>query len=225
MSNGVKERGILFSAPMVQAILAGRKTQTRRMLAVQDKQLTFVMEGKLLNVAVGVGEGAYWLPFKYGRSGDRLWVRETWRGPAELDARRPVNLPRHAPIWFEAGGKLNRTNAGKPGKLRPSIFLPRWAARITLEVVAVRVERLQDISEADAKAEGLACITKDGASWKYGIPDSDGLPGTDDHGWPWQRWSRDPRVAYQTLWESINGAGSWAANPWVWVIEFRRVEG
>jgi len=102
--------------------------------------------------------------------------------------------------------------------------MPRWASRITLEITAVRVERLHDISEADAVAEGLACITKDGdRTRKYGIPDADGMPGTDDHGWPWNEWRSDPREAYRKLWESINGPGSWDLNPWVWVIEFKRV--
>lgn len=103
--------------------------------------------------------------------------------------------------------------------------MPRWASRITLEVTGIRVERLQDISEEDAIAEGLSGITKDGKLIKYGIPDQDGLPGTDNTGWPWRDWQKDPRDAYRRLWESINGRGSWDANPWVWVVEFKRVEG
>ena len=102
--------------------------------------------------------------------------------------------------------------------------MPRWASRITLEITGIRVERLLEISEEDAKAEGLSAITKDGTLIKYGIADRDGLPGNDDHGWHWQEFERDPRNAYHKLWEQINGAGSAVANPWVWVIEFKRVE-
>lgn len=112
-----------------------------------------------------------------------------------------------------------------PPKWKPSIFMPRWASRIALEITSVRVERLQDISETDAKDEGLSCLTKDGGrTWKFGIPDRDGLPGNDDDGWHWHEWEVDPRLAYKKLWESINGAGSWAQNPWVWVIGFKRVK-
>ena len=102
--------------------------------------------------------------------------------------------------------------------------MPRWASRILLEIADVRVERLQEISENDAKGEGLAAISKDGQIFKYGIPDRDGLPGTDDHGWPWVDWKHSARNAFGRLWESINGAGSWDTNPWVWVVEFRVIE-
>ena len=105
---------------------------------------------------------------------------------------------------------------------RVSIHMPRWACRLVLEIVSVRVERLQEISEDDAEAEGLSQVCKDGALWKYGIPDRDGLPGTDDDGWPWQKWDIDPRIAYKRLWDSINAKRApWALNPWVWVVEFR----
>lgn len=104
--------------------------------------------------------------------------------------------------------------------------MPRWASRLALEVTGVRVERVQDISEADAMAEGLKGLTKDGSLVKWGIPDRDGLPGNDDDGWHWKQWESDPRKAYRALWNSINGAKpgrSWEANPWVWVVEFKRV--
>ena len=104
------------------------------------------------------------------------------------------------------------------------IHMPRWASRITLEVTGIRVERLQEISELDAITEGLTALTKDGGrTIKHGIPDRDGLPGNDNYGWHWSEWEKDSRVAYRKLWESINGPGSWDANPWVWVIEFRRI--
>lgn len=113
--------------------------------------------------------------------------------------------------------------SGSP-RWRPSIHMPRWASRILLEVVSVRVERLNDISEGDAKAEGLAEISKDGKMFKFGIPDRDGLPGTDDHGWTWRDWKHSARNAFWQLWDSINGEGSWDDNPWVWVVEFKRID-
>lgn len=110
------------------------------------------------------------------------------------------------------------------GKTRVSIFMPRWASRITLEVTEVRLQRLQDITEEDARAEGLTCLSKDGGRiFKWGIPDRDGLPGEDDDGEHWQNWSLTARDAYARLWDAINGAGSWASNPWVWAISFRRI--
>lgn len=97
------------------------------------------------------------------------------------------------------------------------IVMPRSASRILLEVTDVRVERVQDISEADAIAGGLEAIAKEGSLIKYGIP------GTDDFGWR-SDWSVASRVAYRRLWESIHAVGSWDDNPWVWVVEFRRIE-
>jgi hypothetical protein len=108
-------------------------------------------------------------------------------------------------------------------KWKPSIHMPRAASRILLEVVSVRVERLQDISEADAVAEGIKALTKDGRTIKYGIPDRDGLPGNDNDGWHWCNWMPDASLAYRRLWQEINGFGSWEANPWVWVVEFTRL--
>lgn len=96
----------------------------------------------------------------------------------------------------------------------------RWASRLTLYVTDVRVERLQDIGEADAQSEGLQTLSKDGRTWKWGIPDRDGLPGTDDCGWPWADWQTDPRAAYARLWNVINGPGAWEANPWVAAYTF-----
>ena len=101
--------------------------------------------------------------------------------------------------------------------------MPRKASRIDLEITEIRVQRLNDISEDDAKAEGLNGLTRDGKLVKCGIPDSDGLPGTDNTGWPWDEWEIDARKAYKRLWEKINGPRSWDENPWVWVINFRRV--
>jgi hypothetical protein len=105
-------------------------------------------------------------------------------------------------------------------KRRPSIHMPRWASRLTLEVTDVRLQRLQDISDEDAIAEGFKSITKDGNLIKYGIPDRDSFPGTDNDGWPWAEWSTDPRQAYARLWESLHGKGSWKANPEIVALSF-----
>ena len=191
------ERPILFSGPMVRAILEGRKTQTRRVVKPQpelqlksarwmrcaDEQhaLFTQHDGELC------GQMASTRKCPYGKPGDRLWVRETW-------AHRRWMLgdasPSPTTVYRADGEDLKGCD-----RWRPSIHMPRWASRITLEVVGVRVERLQDISEEDAKAEGI--------EWVIGYR------------------SRIP--LFSALWERINGPGSWDANPWVWVVEFRRV--
>jgi len=173
----LKERPILFSAPMVRAILDGRKTQTRRVVKPQPNADNWT--GKC----------------RYGQRGDRLWVRETWQSLVIHDGLSPSDIPVGADIQYPA------TYDGWVSKRRPSIHMPRWASRITLEITGIRVERLQDISENDAVAEGVEFWTP--------TVDVDPVPS--------------PRPAYRLLWESINGAGSWGLNPWVFVIEFKRV--
>jgi hypothetical protein len=248
-----RERPILFSAPMVRAILSGTKTQTRRVVKPQPPEEIGSVDVGLFNPAI-VGrdgelypaaeifgawnwDGDWGARCPYGAPGDRLWVRETWadtngeNGPMIsyraggdrflIEDSYPVDYARYPGGRFTMWcGDLRR---GEPGHAwRPSIHMPRWASRITLEVTEVRAERLQDISHEGAEAEGLARITKDGELFKYGIADRDGPPGTDDDGRPWQLWDIDARIAFKRLWESINGAGSWAANPWVWAVSFRR---
>lgn len=220
----MKERPILFSAPMVNAILAGRKTQTRRIVKPQPvwngNGWTAPGTGDSLwadGAVLPHGKGA--CPF--GGPGDRLWVRETF---LELDADH----------WTSAGKYSYRASLDRESdeirkdygyKWKPSIFMRRHESRITLEVTGVRVETLQGITNADALAEGLAKITKDGTLFKYGIPDRDGFPGNDDHGWNWPDWELEPRDAYRKLWDSINGKKApWLLNPYVWVVEFRRVQ-
>lgn len=218
----MKERPILFSAPMVRAILTGKKTQTRRVVKLSQR-------------------------CPYGIPDDRLWVRETWADGDELaSSRGPLDAPEH--VLYRADnsayyfGDSPMDGSNRPGRRvkdtegwnfdhpcvhwKPSIHMPRWAARIILEVTDVRVERVQDITEEDAKAEGLSALSKDGGRlWKYGIPDRDKLPGNDDDGWHWTEWDADPRVAFRKLWDSINDARGfgWAPNPWVWAITFKRV--
>lgn len=211
----MRERPILFSAPMVQALLAGRKTVTRRLVTehVHAKADAFLAHPSgRFEVLVG-GKSVGDLRNRFGLPGDHLWVRETW---ASLGA------PKAGPYVYRADTNGERVRVDAPW--RPSIHMHRTASRLTLEVTSVRVERLHDITEEDAKEEGLRCLSKDGGiTWKYGIPDRDGLPGTDNTGWPWTDWDKSPRVAFCHLWASINGVESWAANSWVWRIEFKRV--
>lgn len=208
---------------MIRALMDGSKSQTRRIVKPQpayvcghDNEDVYHPNEKDL------------LRCKFGADGDQLWVRETWRTYASLDYLPPSAIEPGAGVQYEALGTNLHGDKGDyllgMGKVRPSIFMPRWASRITLEIVSVRVERLQDIGEDDAKAEGLKGITKDGKLVKYGIPDADGYPGTDDIGWPWEDWRISPVDAYRKLWESINGPGSWDENPFVWCISFRRVK-
>lgn len=242
----MKERPILMSAPMVRATLrdVDPKTQTRRVMKRQpfDHHWAFLPGYALRRtgpVATSHGLGVRfhhtipqnrewdhepWVLCPYGQPGDRLWVRENgWERP-ELS---PRDLREGADTWppYEydaeplmcwADGELK----GYGWKRRPSIHMPRWASRIDLELTGVRVERLQDISEADALAEGLETMPEHD---RHMVPTGRTLalnhwiPHTPAH------WDR-PVGAYRYLWEAINGAGSWAANPWVWVVEFKRIK-
>ncbi len=231
----MKERPLLFSAPMVQALLVGTKTQTRRVMRFQPGDDTTVhVEHFNQTVIDRHGDeqpgpevfGAWWndgesgLRCPYGAPGDRLWVRETWapnEGAAggylyRADHAGASALERHD---LKTGACTHRVS-----KWRPSIHIPRAASRILLEVTDVRVERLQDISEADAIAEGIETMREH---------DKDARPTGRTLGlerWPGDEphWGR-PQDAYAALWESINGAGSWDANPFVWAVSFRILKG
>lgn len=210
---------------MVRALLGGWKTQTRRIVKLRDRSGThsdYDDDGWPMSA----DEYGDWHrdPCPFGAPGDRLWVRESlrkvpidaWVYTADLTpVRYPAEHSAAARVWAHH----------KDGNHCPSIHMPRWASRLTLELTAVRAERLLQISEEDAgREEGLWMRSKDdGRTWKFGIPDRDGLPGTDDDGWPWSEWDADPRQAYRKLWESINGPGSWDTNPYVWVLQFERV--
>lgn len=193
------ERPIMFSAPMVRAILAGTKTQTRRVLKQVQIRSAGMPEPEWRSVHTLC---------PYGQPGDRLWVRESWRAFAAFNRTPPRDITA-GPVWHEARDDV-AFHPTAYGTLRPSIHMPRWASRITLEVTGVRVERLQDISEADAIAEGIEHAAVPGWWRLYGRDTSGDM-------------DRSPRVSYHSLWESINGPGSWDANPWVWVVEFKRV--
>jgi len=236
-----KERPILFSAPMVCAILDDRKTMTRRIVKPQPVYETtsqgvrwYRWRGQGMTDPEGIKQC---LPLNcpYGQVGDRLWVRETWQEffDEEIPSDRtravrgrmgiPAKPDRLSYIVYRADGETPDHPEHGRANWKPSIFMPRWASRITLEITGVRVERLNDIILIDAMAEGVKAITKDGELVKYGIPDRDGLPGSDNIGWPWREWCVSPVDAFQWLWQSINGPDAWEANPWVWVISFKRV--
>ncbi len=219
----IKERPILFSGPMVNAILAGRKTQTRRNAKPQPHEdwrpdhygeIHKMIDGDFplrngLPITIGWGalndEGDWGIVCPYGKPGDRLWVREAW-SPDHRD------FYPNFPIVYRAsfGPEYERNERGEvysseqkawyPFRWRPSIHMPRTASRISLEIKSVRVERLQEISEQDAKAEGV----ESGVQWKDGFCES-------------------YVMQYERLWKEINGPESWDANPWVWVVEFSKI--
>ena len=209
----MKEKPILFSGPMIRAILANTKTQTRRVVKPQPAGEirrgepdfnhwidTKYWERQNQKENRGIGTRGFACP--YGQpGGDRLYVRETWAAPHAYDHLPPRPIPQDARIHYAAtedrGGLL----------WRPSIHMPRWASRIILEVTSVRVELLQDISEADAVAEGCKPIRPELVQ--------DGLivrPG------------RSAVEEFRLVWEQIHGGGSWEKNPFVWVVTFRRID-
>lgn len=219
----VRERPILFSAPMIRAILEGRKTQTRRVVKPQPT-------GRVATLKAGDGttflhdwngESGKPLHCPYGASGDRLWVRENFALEVQVDGDQPLPRNDDRPVhrdsigWTQAHYQAtdpkpelecgHRSHEGDPcpSPWRPSIHMPRWASRIDLEVTEVRVQRLQGISEGDAMAEGAAA---DDIS-KVGLP------------------AYSARQNFARLWDSINAERGfcWAANPWVWAITFKRV--
>lgn len=201
----MKERPIIFSAPMVRAILAGTKVQTRRVVKLKPwQQIEERDDGAPWPWMYDDNRAAdHWVPCPYGQPGGRLWVREAW-APRTLGAW---------PLMDQHMKPLYRASEDRPEWKRiwkPSIHMPRLASRILLDVTAVRVERLQDISEADAQAEGITPKWEPGCSGRL----MDAFGGFS---------FRPAASAYAELWEQINGPGAWDANPWVWVVEFKRV--
>lgn len=226
----MKERPILFKAEMVRAILSGQKTQTRRIVKLPSGyQWLDIDVGTMVN-AGGHKKHISDLKCKQGDVGDRLWVRETFalETQVESDQKPPHNDGRPIKYQGEFGDQWVQPHyrATDPVphlayedmpedvdhmcRWKPSILMPRWASRINLEIVSVRIERLHDIGRdgraaSDVLAEG---ITREQIAHqqKFFHPDD------------------APALAYATLWNAINGAGSWDLNPWVWVVEFNRVD-
>jgi hypothetical protein len=231
----VKERPILMSAPMVRALLSGAKTMTRRPVKPQPpatakgfEAITSRPEDYYDFVEVSGGHDAQFLRCPYGRVGERLWVKETWAidqcGPrVSLDKETwsegwPLSRLRYV-ATDEAPSTDRSTNKGYWWNKRSSMFMPRWASRITLEITGVRVERLQDISEADAIAEG---VLHWGANMNQAEAATAALFAAVSH--CVTKSESVPIWLFHQLWESINGDDSWKLNPWLWVVEFKRLE-
>lgn len=202
----MKERPILFSGPMVRAILSGRKTVTRRVIAAFPAG-----RGHVQPLTAGPWE---WSPdggfdlgvvasvCPFGAPGDRLWVRETF-------AESVPGCSSQGGFSYRADHVDPRGDGpAHPMTWRPSIFMPRAASRITLDVVSVRAERLQDITDEEIAAEGVTMQ----ALIVLGVPS-----------FPWSPWSAAPLDLWRLGWNAINGKRApWSANPWVWRVEFRR---
>ena len=208
------DRPILFSAPMIRALLAGTKTQTRRVIKPRGKHPS-LFDGNSSDSYVLDPGNEDWrqtdIPIKMG---DRLWVRETWQGLTFGNYRPTKQEP--CEVRYAATDPCADLDAEARGYIwRPSIFMPRFASRLTLSVTDVRVERLQDIIEADAIAEGIERAPY--GNWKcYGEtpkPFGGAAPTVLAHGMG--TVSANPFHSYATLWDSINGPGAWDANPWI----------
>lgn len=254
----VKERPILFSGPMIRALLDGRKTQTRRILKLDvpsDADEAFFWSGEDLRRKGwrNVSEPGLWArrngrdgyiqrvgPCPYGVPGERLWVKESWwiatpysygttSGGCELDPP-PLASRKRDPIHYAADGSppnCHNRHYGPDGLRggwfaapdpyavwvrRPSIHMPRWASRLTLEITEVRVERLQDISD---RGQPNDCIAE-------GVFADDFAGKASD--WLERGFSSIEKARIHDLWTSINGPESWDANPWVWAVSFRVLE-
>lgn len=229
----MKERGMIFNGEMVRALLDGSKTQTRRPVgenlkdifdwlggdASEDEEIfseisicsvsdidrlneetgkTYKYSGMLACNAEYPEEGYEEITCPFGQIGDRIWVRETFASIFKDEG----------PVCYRATDSSMHSGAWKP-----SIHMPRWASRITLEITDIRVERIQDISEQDAIAEGVKGLEKSLAGGTEKIDPDSGLEFA---------MIMDPKFCYQLLWNSIYG--NWNENPWVWVIEFKRID-
>jgi hypothetical protein len=230
------DRPIIFGTEMVRAILDGRKTQTRRIMKIQPPPDALVTVEHYHPIVIDrrgdtqPGKeifGALWdngdqgLRCRYGQPGDHLWVRETWA--------------RHA-SGVDYAADFAAISRPQAGPWRPSIHMPRWASRITLRIKDIRVERLQDISEDDATAEGCEARPFPGPWWQGYRDLGDGelfhqqAIGETPPDWmiepkqmpptPWL--DRSARDGFQSIWMGLHGPNAWEANPWVWVINFER---
>lgn len=212
----MKERPMIFNAEMVRAILDGRKTQTRRIVKLSHERgmVNPVVRGRNGEISsITCRLAPLFCPL--GQPGDRIWVREAW-------ARYNIDRGSHGMAYRATPPE----DWPKEGRWRPSIHMPRWASRIMLEITGVRVERLNDISHEDAEREGIHTEVWDQTvvAKNYAAEDeifqfwSESLPH-------YVNMNELYRSSFQSLWQSIYGAESWLANPWVWVIDFKRIEG
>lgn len=237
------ERGMIFNSEMVRAILDGRKTQTRREVKLnldiaclattydwaaslaanhyqglteeQIQQKAESLRGVIHPVILGNGQMVS-IICPHGKPGDRIWVRETFCPVDDTQYGGEKWVDYRATPKFEAShpaGWDSAPNDAEALKWRPSIHMPRWASRILLEITNVGVQRLQDISSGDAVREGICQLP---ASGRYCLSPGDQYFGGASH---------SAKEVYSWLWSSIYGEESWKANPWVWVIEFKRIEG
>ncbi|MGI4169032.1 hypothetical protein ACR2YV_10755 [Klebsiella pneumoniae] len=234
----MKERGMIFNSEMVRAIVSGRKTQTRRPIKWKQTRFTEIGEredGSKWPWSEDAEHACdFWHPCPFGAVGDRIWVRETWGVVSHAFSDdglmidwvpdRPTTAIHEMPFgngyysgyaiyaadgdftWGDDDGYEDGRSCWKP-----SIHMPRAASRILLEITNVRVERLNAISEEDARAEGII----DGGCLNCGEPEPCGCANPEP----------DATDAFAYLWQSIYGQENWNANPWVWVISFKRVEG
>ena len=205
MEARIREKGLIFNSEMVRALLDGRKTQTRRPIKWKQTRFTEIGEredGSKWPWSEDAEHACdFWHPCPFGAVGDRIWVREAFRVHSRAtDVATLVYKASERNSWTEQTRRVPVAVCNKPAtpeKWTPSLHMPRWASRILLEITGVRVERLRSMSQDDARAEGVIAASG---------PMEAGL-------------------AFRELWDSIYGEESWKANPWVWVIEFKRVEG
>jgi len=239
MKTEIKERPMLFSAPMVRAILDGGKTQTRRTNGFEWTNMSMPDMWDKVEIGFYGNDLGAWFRFDdqginrdtfvkcpYGKVGDRLWVRETFQylfadGFDHDSSPYPDQKTGEGynPSYPATDGIKEYVDGDDliVSKCTPSIHMPRWASRINLEITAVRVERLNDISETDAWAEGIECEPCDQTVCFKNYMADNWIPAWGD------TFDTAAILSFESLWESINGSGSWQQNPWVWVIEFKRV--
>lgn len=243
----MKDRPILFSGAMMKAHLEELKTKTRRLAKPRRRVSLFAKEDDgsptwTDSFILDPGNASWLADEAPAAAGDLYWAREAWRAPRRWDGTKPRDLkPRSMTICFEAGGHIS--NTGPPqalrwapgpenphsqnwvGKLRPGIHQPRWASRLVLVVTEVRLERLQEIPEADAIAEGIICqnviieTNCNGGGHNEVTADRYFFDGCPDEGF------ETGVDAYAALWDQINGPGSWDTNPLVWAISYRPIFG
>lgn len=222
------DRPIIFSAPMVRALLDGRKTQTRLVLKPDPDTLP---------------QGVRFVARRlFAAPGDRLWVREAWRSASCYDDLAPSAMSGEEPVRYEEDALWQTWGWGAPlrshGRLRQGIHMPRWASRLTLTVTDVRVQRLQEISEDDAVAEGIVWSepTDEDRQWARNYAEEHG--GDADIGGVWlapgtrqgygmtkeqraqPQWGPTAAFAFSRLWNSLHGPEAWDANPWVCAVSF-----